>query len=196
VVGQVRLGETLGRAGGVALRDELRVLPAEVLQGGGPEDVVELTVTLAREMLAAAGRDDADPADALRDGRAMDVWNAMIRAQGGDPAAALPTARETQDVLAAADGVLTQLDALKVGLAAWRLGAGRARKEDPVQAGAGVEMHAKPGATVRPGEKLLTLHTDTPERFERALEALDGAYTIAPGSSRPDLLPLVIEKIS
>jgi thymidine phosphorylase len=91
--------------------------------------------------------------------------------------------------------VLTQLDALKVGVAAWRLGAGRARKEDPVQAGAGVELHAKPGATVRGGERLMTLHTDTPERFERALEALEGAYTIAPEGSRPDLLPLVIEKI-
>jgi thymidine phosphorylase len=147
-------------------------------------------------MLAAAGRGDIDPAEALKDGRAMDAWRKMIRAQGGDPDATLPVARETHEVLAPADGVLTQLDALKVGVAAWRLGAGRARKEDPVQAGAGVEMHAKPGATVRAGEKLLTLHTDTPDRFERALESLDGAFTIAPEGSRPDLLPLVIEKIS
>jgi thymidine phosphorylase len=186
---QVPLGLTAGNA--IEVRESV-----EVLAGGGPEDVVELTLELAREMLAAAGRTDVDPADALKDGRAMDVWNAMIRAQGGDPDAALPVAKETHDVLAPADGVLTQLDALKVGVAAWRLGAGRARKEDPVQAGAGVVMHAKPGATVRAGEKLLTLHTDTPERFERALESLDGAFTIAPEGSRPDLLPLVIEKIS
>jgi thymidine phosphorylase len=186
---QVPLGLTAGNA--LEVRESV-----EVLAGGGPEDVVELTLALAREMLAAAGRADVDPADALQDGRAMDAWNAMIRAQGGDPDAELPVAKETHEVLAPADGVLTQLDALKVGVAAWRLGAGRARKEDPVQAGAGVEMHAKPGATVRAGEKLLTLHTDTPERFERALESLDGAFTVAPEGSRPDLLPLVIEKIS
>ena len=186
---QTPLGLTAGNA--LEVRESV-----EVLQGGGPEDVVELTLTLAREMLAAAGRDDVDPAHALKDGRAMDVWNAMIRAQGGDPEAPLPLAKETHEVLAPGDGVLTELDALKVGVAAWRLGAGRARKEDPVQSGAGVEMHAKPGAAVRAGEKLLTLHTDTPERFDRALEALDGAYAIAPEGSRPDLLPLVIEKIS
>src|SRR5689334_5912150 len=186
---QVPLGLTAGNALEVAES-------VEVLAGGGPEDVVELTLALAREMLAAAGRDDVDPADALADGRAMDAWKAMIRAQGGDPDAELPVAKETHEVLAPADGVLTELDALKVGVAAWRLGAGRARKEDPVQAGAGVEMHAKPGAVVRGGERLLTLHTDTPERFERALESLEGAFTIAPECSRPDLLPLVIEKIS
>ena len=186
---QVPLGLTAGNA--LEVRESV-----EVLAGGGPQDVVELTLALAREMLAAAGRDDVDPADALGDGRAMDVWKAMIRAQGGDPDAPLPVAKETHEVLAPADGVLTQLDALKVGVAAWRLGAGRARKEDPVQAGAGVELHAKPGATVRSGEKLLTLHTDTPDRFDRALQALDGAWTIAPEGSRPDLLPLVIEKIA
>jgi thymidine phosphorylase len=185
---QVPLGLTAGNA--LEVRESV-----EVLAGGGPEDVVELTLALAREMLAAAGRDGVDPADALRDGRAMDAWKAMIRAQGGDPEAPLPVARETHEVLVPADGVLVELDALKVGVAAWRLGAGRARKEDPVQAGAGVELHAKPGATVRGGERLMTLHTDTPERFERALEALEGAYTIAPEGSRPALLPLVIEKI-
>lgn len=186
---QTPLGLTAGNA--LEVRESV-----EVLAGGGPEDVVELTLTLAREMLAAAGNTDVDPADALKDGRAMDAWKAMIRAQGGDPDAALPTARETHEVLAPADGVLTELDAYKVGVAAWRLGAGRARKEDPVQAGAGVEMHYKPGATVRGGERLLTLHTDTPEKFERALEVLDGAFTIAPEGSRPDLLPLVIDRVS
>jgi thymidine phosphorylase len=186
---QVPLGLTAGNA--LEVRESV-----EVLAGGGPEDVVELTLALAREMLACAGREDLDPADALKDGRAMDAWKAMIRAQGGDPDATLPVAKETHEVQVPADGVLTQLDALKVGVAAWRLGAGRARKEDPVQAGAGVQLHYKPGATVRAGDTLLTLHTDTPERFERALESLEGAFTIAPEGSRPDLLPLVIEKIS
>jgi thymidine phosphorylase len=183
------LGLTAGNA--LEVRESV-----EVLEGGGPEDVVELTLALAREMVAAAGKGDVDPADALQDGRAMDVWRRMIRAQGGDPDAALPTARETHHLLAPADGVLVELDALAVGVAAWRLGAGRARKEDPVQAAAGVEMHDKPGAVVRGGEPLLTLHTDTPERFERALEALEGGFIIAPEGSRPDLPPIVIDRIA
>jgi thymidine phosphorylase len=183
------LGLTAGNA--LEVRESV-----EVLAGGGPGDVVELTLALAREMVAGAGRSDIDPADALADGRAMDVWRRMIRAQGGDPDAELPTAKETHHVLAPADGVLVQLDALAVGVAAWRLGAGRARKEDPVQAGAGVELHHKPGATVRGGEPLMTLHTDEPERFARALEALEGGFTIAPEGSRPDLPPIVIDRVS
>jgi thymidine phosphorylase len=158
--------------------------------------VVELTVTLAREMLAAAGIDGVDPADRLRDGSAMDVWRRMIAAQGGEPDAPLPTARETQVVPAAADGVLVGLDAYAVGVAAWRLGAGRARKEDPVQAAAGVEMHAKPGVAVRGGEPIFTLHTDTPERFDRAIEALADAVVIAPEGSSPAARPLVIDRVS
>lgn len=183
------LGLTAGNA--LEVRESV-----EVLAGGGPPDVVELTLVLAREMLAAAGRSDVDPADALRDGRAMDVWRRMIAAQGGDPSAPLPVARETHQILAPGSGVLTRLDALQIGIAAWRLGAGRARKEDKVQAGAGIEMHAKPGAVLRSGDPLMTLHTDTPGRFDRAIEALDGACLIAPEGSRPDLLPLVIDRIS
>jgi thymidine phosphorylase len=182
------LGLTAGNA--LEVRESL-----EVLAGGGPPDVVELTVALAREMLAAAGRDGEDPATALADGRAMDTWRRMIAAQGGDPDAPLPVARETHPVLAPADGVLVRLDALAVGVAAWRLGAGRARKEDPVQAGAGVELHAKPGAKVRAGEPLLTLHTDTPERFDAALRDLDGGYEIAPEGSRPAPGPLILERV-
>jgi thymidine phosphorylase len=166
----------------------------EVLAGGGPADVVDLTLALAREMLTLAGI-DTDPADALADGRAMDAWKAMIRAQGGDPDAPLPTARHTHTVLAPADGVLTGLDAYAVGVASWRLGAGRARKEDPVQAGAGIELHAKPGAAVRGGEPLMTLHTDTPERFERALDALRDAVTVGPDGSRPALGTVVLERV-
>jgi thymidine phosphorylase len=186
---QTPLGLTAGNA--LEVRESV-----EVLAGGGPQDVVELTVALAREMLTAAGLDGGkDPADALEDGSAMDVWRAMIAAQGGDQDAPLPVAAERHTVLAPADGVLTSLDAYGVGVAAWRLGAGRARKEDRVQTGAGVEMHAKPGAFVRAGEPLLTLHTDEPDRIERALAALEGAYQIAPRGSRPDLLPLVIERV-
>ena len=186
---QTPLGLTAGNA--LEVRESV-----EVLAGGGPSDVVELTLVLAREMLAAAGRGHVDPADALKNGRAMDVWRRMVTAQGGDPSATLPVARESHQILAPGSGVLTQLDALKVGIAAWRLGAGRARKEDKVQAGAGIEMHAKPGAVVRAGDPLMTLHTDTPERFDRAIETLEDAYFIAPEGSRPDLLPLVIDRIS
>jgi thymidine phosphorylase len=154
----------------------------EVLAGGGPADVVELTLALAREMLAGAGRDDVDPADRLADGSAMDAWKAMVRAQGGDPEAPLPKAKESHVVTAPASGTLTRLDAMAVGLAAWRLGAGRARKEDPVQAGAGVVWHARPGDEVSEGQPLFTLLTDEPERFERALASLEGGFDIGDGA--------------
>jgi thymidine phosphorylase len=182
------LGLTAGNA--IEVEESL-----EVLAGGGPDDVVELTVRLAEEMLACAGVHDADPRAALKDGRAMDVWNRMIRAQGGDPTAKLPIARESETIHADADGVLVQLDALSVGVAAWRLGAGRARKEDAVQAGAGVRLHAKPGALVKAGEPLMTLLTDTPEKFDRAREAIAGAAVIAPEGSRP-AQQLIIDRIA
>ena len=187
------MGTPLGLTVGNALEVRESV---EVLAGGGPPDVVELTVALAREMLAGAGKPDVDVAAALADGRAMDVWNRMIAAQDGDPYAALPVAREQDVVLAPADGVLVGLDALAVGVASWRLGAGRARKDDPVQAGAGIELHAKPGAAVRAGEPLMTLHTDTPERFARAREALEGAVTIAPEGDRPASEGIILDRIT
>ena len=182
----------LGLSAGNAIEVQESV---EVLAGGGPPDVVELSVKLAQEMLEASGIRGADPAAALKDGRAMDVWRRMIAAQGGDPDAALPVARESEVVYAPADGVLVGLDALSVGVAAWRLGAGRARKEDVVQAGAGVRLHAKPGALVRAGEPLMTLLTDTPEKFDRAKEALADAVTIAPVGSAP-ASKLIIDRIS
>jgi thymidine phosphorylase len=183
----------LGRTAGNAIEVAESV---EVLAGGGPDDVVELTVALAREMLTAAGRPDVDPADRLRDGSAMDVWRRMLAAQGGDPEAPLPRARETHAVTALRSGVLTTLDAMAVGLAAWRLGAGRARKEDRVQAGAGVVMHAKRGEEVTEGQDLLTLHTDEPERFPRALAALEGGVVVAEhrGAARP-APSLVIDRV-
>ncbi len=179
------LGLTAGNA--LEVRESI-----EVLAGGGPTDVVELTVALAREMLAGAGRDDVDPAEVLASGRAMDAWKAMIAAQDGDPDAILPVARERHVVTAPASGVLSRLDAMAVGLASWRLGAGRARQGEAVQAGAGVEWHARPGDQVIEGQPLLTLHTDEPTRFERALESLDGGYEIG-GSFTPT--PLIHERI-
>ncbi|MET7462932.1 thymidine phosphorylase [Nonomuraea sp. NPDC005501] len=181
----------LGLAVGNALEVEESV---EVLAGGGPADVVELTVRLAREMLEAAGIAGKDPEQALKDGSAMDHWRRMIAAQGGDPDAPLPRAAETMTVAAPASGVLAGLDAYAVGLAAWRLGAGRARKEDPVSAGAGVTLHAKPGDVVREGQPLMTLHADEAARFERALAALEGGYAVGPAAG--EHLPLVIDRIT
>ncbi len=173
----------LGRKIGNALEVEESV---EVLAGGGPSDVIELTVELAREMLRLAGKGDVDVAAALNDGRAMDKWNEMISAQGGDPKAKLAVAKESHVVTASSTGILTQLDALAVGVASWRLGAGRERKEDAVQFGAGVVLHAQQGDHVVAGQPLLTLHTDEPARFDRALASLDGGITIdASAVSKP-----------
>ncbi len=168
----------------------------EVLAGGGPADVVELTLALAREMLSAAGLDDRDPADVLASGAAMDRWRSMITAQGGDPDAPLPSPRQTETVTADADGVLAELDARAVGVAAWRLGAGRARRGDPVQAAAGVRWHARPGDRLRSGQPLITLHTDDPALIEPARAALSGAWRISADPVDPvERAPLIIDRI-
>jgi len=185
------MGTPLGRAIGNA--NEVRE-SVEVLAGGGPADVVELTVALAREMLALAGIPDADPAEALRDGRAMDTWRAMIAAQGGDPDAPLPEPRETHTVTAARDGVVARMDAYAFGLGAWRLGAGRARAEDPVAHAAGIDLHVKPGDRVAAGQAVFTLSADDPGRFERALEAIEGNWEIADEAAPRG--PLVAERIT
>ena len=166
----------------------------EVLAGGGPADVVDLTVALAREMLALAGQPDADVEKALADGRAMDAWRDMIRAQDGDPDAALPSPKETQVVTAPEDGFVARLDALSFGVAAWRLGAGRARAEDPVVHAAGIDLHAKPGDRVRRGQPLFTLLADDAARFDRALAAVDGAWDLA--AEPPAASPIVRERIT
>lgn len=180
----------LGRSAGNAVEVAESV---EVLAGGGPADLVELTLALAREMLAGAGRADVDPAAALADGRAMDTWKAMVRAQGGDPDAPLPQPAERHVVTAPATGTLTRLDAFALGVAAWRLGAGRARKEDPVSASAGVVWHASVGEQVTAGQPLLELQTDDAARIERALAALDGAVGV---DTDDTVLPLVVDRIT
>lgn len=183
----VPLGLTAGNA--LEVRESV-----EVLAGGGPADVVELTLILAREMLDAAQVKGKDPETALRDGSAMDHWRRMVRAQGGDPDGELPVAREQKIIAAADSGVISSMHALSVGIAAWRLGAGRERQGEQVQAGAGIEIHAKPGQTIKAGDPLFTLHTDEPVRFERAEGALKDAVKI--GDSVAERLPLVVSRIS
>jgi thymidine phosphorylase len=180
----------LGRAVGNAVEVAESL---EVLAGGGPADVVELTLALAREMLAAAGV-EADPAGVLASGAAMDTWQRMIRAQGGDPHAPLPVAHENEVVRAEAGGVVTAVDAYGIGAAAWRLGAGRARKEDPVSFGAGVLVKVRPGDRVRAGDVLLELRTDDPGRIPAAREAAAGAVLV--GDMAPGPVPLVLDRIA
>jgi thymidine phosphorylase len=185
----VPLGLTAGNA--LEVRESV-----EVLAGGGPSDVVELTLVLARKMLDAAGiKELMDPADALRNGAAMDSWKKMIRAQGGDPDAKLPIAKESAKILADKDGTLSSMDAMSVGIAAWRLGAGRSKQGEQVSFGAGIEIHAKPGAQVKKGDLIYTLHADESARFERAQRALQNSFVISQDGSVAPRLPLIIEKI-
>jgi thymidine phosphorylase len=185
----VPLGLTVGNS--LEIRETL-----EVLAGGGPSDVVELTLILANEMLAAVGiKPKVSPEQALKNGMAMDVWRKMISAQGGDNNAPLPVAKEKLEITASTSGKLLNLDAMKVGLAAWRLGAGRQKQGEVLQLGAGVEIHVKPGDTVKSGQSILTLHTDDSTRFARAQEVLTGAYSIGGSDDIVKRLPLVIERI-
>jgi len=187
---QTPLGRAIGNA------NEVRE-SVEVLAGGGPADVVELTLALAREMLALAGQPDADVAGHLAGGQAMDAWQAMIQAQGGDPDAALPVAKESETVVAERDGVVVDLPALPFGVAAWRLGAGRARKEDPVVHAAGIDLHVEIGDAVMAGQPLYTLSADDPARFARAYEALEGALRIGDaGEPVIDGGPLILDRIA
>ena len=182
----------LGRKVGNALEVEEAV---EVLAGGGSQDLIDITVALATEMLRLSGKSDVDVAAALNDGRAMDKWNEMIRAQQGDPTAKMQVAKHEHVILAEASGFVNELDALAVGTASWRLGAGRARKEDPVQFGAGIIIHAKRGEKIEKGQPLLTLYTDESERFERAIDALEGGIKIEDSASS-SYTPLILDRIN
>ena len=185
----VPLGLTVGNS--LEIRETL-----EVLAGGGPSDVVELTLILANEMLAAVGiKPKVSPEQALKNGMAMDVWRKMISAQGGDNNAPLPVAKEKLQITASTSGKLLTLDAMKVGVAAWRLGAGRQKQGEVLQPGAGVEIHVKPGDMVKSGQSILTLHTDDSTRFAKAQEVLTGAYSIGGADDIVKRLPLVIERI-
>ena len=183
----VPLGATVGNALEVA--ESL-----EVLAGGGPPDVVELTLRLAGEMLELAGIDGADPAQTLRDGTAMDRFRQLIGAQGGDLSIPLPIGAQSETVTAGRGGTMGDIDAMAVGLTAWRLGAGRSRSGEQVQFGAGVKIHRRPGERVAAGEPLFTLYTDTPERFGTAMAELDGGWSV--GDTPPVPRPLIIDRIT
>jgi thymidine phosphorylase len=180
------LGATVGNA--------LEVVEScEVLAGGGPPDVVELTLRLACEMLELAGIDDRDPADTLRDGTAMDRFRRLVAAQGGDLSVPLPIGTHTETVTADRSGTMGDIDAMAVGVAAWRLGAGRSRPGERVQPGAGIKIHRRPGEPVAAGTPLFTLYTDTPQRFGAALAELDGGFSV--GDTSPVSRPLIIDRI-
>jgi thymidine phosphorylase len=181
------LGATVGNA--------LEVAEAmEVLAGGGPPDVVELTLRLAEGMLELAGIDGRDPGETLRDGSAMDRFRRLVTAQGGDLAVPLPLGAYSENVIAYRNGTMRDIDAMAVGLAAWRLGAGRSRPGEHVQFGAGVRIHRRAGEPVVAGEPLFTLYTDTPERFGAAMAELDGGFSI--GDAPPQPGPLIIDRIT
>ncbi len=180
------LGATVGNA--------LEVAEAcEVLAGGGPPDVVELTLRLAEEMLELAGIDDRDPAQTLRDGTAMDRFRQLVAAQGGDLSVPLPIGTHSETVTAGRGGTMGDIDAMAVGMAAWRLGAGRSRPGERVQLGAGIRIHRRPGEPVAPGEPLFTLYTETPERFGAAMAELDDGWSV--GGTPPVSRPLIIDRI-
>jgi len=185
------LGATVGNALEVA--ESL-----EVLAGGGPPDVVELTLRMAAEMLETAGIDDRDPAQTLRDGTAMDRFRRLVAAQGGDLSVPLPIGSCTETVTAGRGGTMGDIDAMAVGLATWRLGAGRSRPGEPVQPGAGIRIHRRPGEPVAAGEPLFTLYTDTAERFGAAMAELDGGFSVgdAPPVPSPLSRPLIIDRIA
>jgi len=184
------MNRPLGRAVGNAVEVAESL---EVLAGGGPDDVVELTLALATAMLDAAGLDGVDPAQTLRDGSAMDRFRALVAAQGGDLSAPLPIGAHTETVVATAGGVMGDIDAMAVAMAAWRLGAGRAAPGHPVQFGAGVQIHRRPGEPVAAGDTLFTLHTDSPQRLAPALAELDGGWEV--GAQAPVIGPLIIDRI-
>ncbi|RDH77816.1 thymidine phosphorylase [Mycolicibacterium moriokaense] len=180
------LGRTVGNA--VEVQESL-----EVLAGGGPPDVVELTLALAAEMLDAVGADGVDPAQTLRDGSAMDHFRRLVIAQGGDVSQPLPVGAHSETINAPRGGTMGDIDAMAVGLAVWRLGAGRAAQGERVQPGAGLRIHRRPGEPVAAGEAVFTLYTETPERFAGAIAELDGAWCV--GDQTPDIGPLIIDHV-
>jgi thymidine phosphorylase len=185
----------MNRPLGTAVGNALEVAEAlDVLAGGGPPDVVQLTVALATEMLELVGVDARDPATTLRDGTAMDRFRALVAAQGGDLAAPLPVGACSETVTADRGGTMGDINAMAIGMTVWRLGAGRTRPGERVQPGAGIRIHRRPGEPVSAGQPLFTLYTDTPERFGAAMAELDGGWNVT--ETPPPRRPLIIDRIT
>jgi thymidine phosphorylase len=184
------MDQPLGRAVGNSIEV---VESVEVLRGGGPSDVRELTLALARLMLELVDI-NVDPREKLDDGSAYEVYRSMIAAQGGDPDAVLVAAPVREVVTSQASGWVSSLDARCVGVAAWRLGAGRARKEDPVSAGAGVMCLVREGEQVALGQPIFELYADDDEHLARGRETIQRAMTI--GGDQPTLVPILLETIT
>ena len=180
----------LGNAVGNALEVSEAI---DVLNGKGPSDVIEITLALAKEMLNLAGI-NKDPAQGLKDGSAFNIWKNMIKAQGGNPDAEIPVAKKKELVLSKQSGYITDLNAYAIGLSAWRLGAGRAKKEDAVSKTAGIICLAKEGDYVEKGQPVLELHIDDETRLNSAQDALINAFEI--GSEPKDKRKIVLERIS
>lgn len=145
-------------------------------------------------MLELAGIDGCDPAQTLRDGTAMDRFRRLISAQGGDLSVALPSGTYSETLTTSRGGTMGDIDAMAVGLASWRLGAGRSCPGERVQFGAGVKIHRRPGEPVAPGEPVFTLYTENRERFGAAMAELDGAWSV--GDTPPAPRPLVVDRIT
>ncbi|MGH7609529.1 MAG: thymidine phosphorylase [Candidatus Dormibacteria bacterium] len=179
----------LGRAvgNGPELEESL-----QLLRGDGPPDLRELVLAEAQEMLRLAGV-AADPESALRQGRAAEVFARMVAAQGGDLEQERPRGQVLAEVRSPAAGFLWRLDALAVGTACWRLGAGRARQQDQVSPTAGIICLAKPGDRLERGQPVLQILGEEPERLAAAQEALSGAIEVR--STAPPPRPLILERI-
>lgn len=183
------MDEVLGYTVGNALEVEESLA---VLAGGGPTDIIDLTVALATEMLDLVGI-DADPAAVLSSGQALPVFEAMVAGQGGDLDPPLPEAAHRATIDATRGGIVASVQARPVGVTAWQLGAGRAHQDDTVSAAAGVRCLVKKGDTVKAGQPLLELHADSATHIDRVRALAETAVIV--DDSAPSITPLVIDRI-
>lgn len=196
----IRIGQGAGRVVKVLITDMSAPLGmavgnaleinevVDLLDGHGPAALRELVITAAGLLISLSdlGLDEEEgrlrALHAISSGAARETWNTWIRAQGGDPRARLPLAPVEHTVLAPSAGVVRAIDALSVGQAAARLGAGRMRKEDPIDHGVGVLMHTRVGDRIAAGEPIVTVYARTEESAVDAARSVEQATVIAAGT--------------
>lgn len=194
------MSQPLGRAVGNALEVEEAV---QVLKGGGPEDLRQLCLELAGEMIRIGGRAESfeegkeTARQVLSDGRALEKFRQMVRRQGGDDRIIeeperMGSSRYSRDVLAGRTGFIAETDTREIGRASQHLGAGRLRKEDEIDFTAGIRMHVRIGDFVKEGDVLATLYGADSRRLEEAETILEAAIRI---SAEPATPPKLIQKI-